>query len=1025
LLIALLIGAAGSFVAWLVMQQQQQESLVIAVAAPTTGAEAGLGQSITQGVRLLADEINQSGDLGNYQLVVKVHDDQASRSNTQQWLDQLADESLLAVIGHPQSEAAQAVDAHYADREIPLLAPGIMPADWGQQNPWVFRLLYDQTAEIKFLANYARNVVGEKTVSIIRADTQDARGLAKAFDATYRRFGTKIVHQWTYSPDSPKVDQQLDRIAAEISDKKLIGHLLILGNSADSARALTALRAANVNNKILAPAQLRTMAAFQALGNHLREQQSPASLVDGALVTTPILFDTAGEFAQGFRNAYIDRFSRPPDWLAASAYDAGKVLAQSLKQVLAEQGLANEPAAKMNETMATLRNALREQLANRRKTPTPITGNLGPITFDRYRHHRPPIQIGIFNGLNMVSAPIQLQPIREEGVKDYLTKVIEGKALYVNDQFMYKTNVVFAGGQLLDISEIDAESQTAQLQFNLWFRYPSGGKFDAENIMFTNAVEPIELGEPVDEKISKSKVYRRYKIDGKFYLNHLGTDRPYGSHQLGISFVHQELDRNNLRYVADVIGMGIAATDNLEQVIESDQVAISESTTDSAGLMELINRVTNNLTGDSSDTMMAMLAKASSLAAKDGWEINRAWISQETEEIGSQGDPGYLGYGKPAPLFSRLDLGMIIEPDRFKIRDVLPSNYFIHLAIFAFVGAVTAALLDRKNRGQFWRMQTLGLRLVSWPLLLLAIGNIILDYAIQHFSTATVDFIVQIYHTLFWIIFARLGAIAIERFVWSPLELKTGRQIPNVVRQFAGASIYLFALFGALAFVYDQQLTSILATSGLLAMIIGLAVQSNIANVFSGIVLNVERPFNIGDIISIGDIRGTVQDITWRTTRIRHADGYSFSMPNDSVSQAQVVNFTKADAFRVLLDLYVNPEIPPVDIEAIVWEALHDLETLVDWPKNLEHMPSTIFRGVEIVYDHFSAHFEIRLWVNSYTDQTSTVNLAWIKLFGTFKKYGVTLDPLRVPDYDREAHLPDLQTNIEHMKGYLEEEEET
>lgn len=104
--------------------------------------------------------------------------------------------------------------------------------------------------------------------------------------------------------------------------------------------------------------------------------------------------------------------------------------------------------------------------------------------------------------------------------------------------------------------------------------------------------------------------------------------------------------------------------------------------------------------------------------------------------------------------------------------------------------------------------------------------------------------IVLAFSVLWWLMPALLLPLLIKRFVWIPLEKRTTRTVPNVIRLFVSSIIYLLACFGIIAFVYDQPITSLLATSGVVAMIIGLAIQVNIANVFAGIVINIERPFS-------------------------------------------------------------------------------------------------------------------------------------------------------------------------------------
>nr|VFK25128.1 MAG: Mechanosensitive ion channel [Candidatus Kentron sp. LFY] len=91
--------------------------------------------------------------------------------------------------------------------------------------------------------------------------------------------------------------------------------------------------------------------------------------------------------------------------------------------------------------------------------------------------------------------------------------------------------------------------------------------------------------------------------------------------------------------------------------------------------------------------------------------------------------------------------------------------------------------------------------------------------------------------------------------------------------------------FGIIAFVFDYRITGLLATSGLLAMIIGLAIQTNLSNIFSGIAVNLERPFRIGDWVKLADFdEGKVVNVTWRSVRIRTPNNHIISIPNSTAA---------------------------------------------------------------------------------------------------------------------------------------------
>jgi small-conductance mechanosensitive channel len=113
----------------------------------------------------------------------------------------------------------------------------------------------------------------------------------------------------------------------------------------------------------------------------------------------------------------------------------------------------------------------------------------------------------------------------------------------------------------------------------------------------------------------------------------------------------------------------------------------------------------------------------------------------------------------------------------------------------------------------------------------------------------------------------------------------------QILSDLASALIYLGALFGILQFAFHQPLTGLLATSGIVALVIGLALQSTLADLFSGIALNIEAPFRAGDWISVdGANDGQVIEINWRATRIREGSGDITIIPNSQIAKSRVTN---------------------------------------------------------------------------------------------------------------------------------------
>jgi small-conductance mechanosensitive channel/CRP-like cAMP-binding protein len=105
------------------------------------------------------------------------------------------------------------------------------------------------------------------------------------------------------------------------------------------------------------------------------------------------------------------------------------------------------------------------------------------------------------------------------------------------------------------------------------------------------------------------------------------------------------------------------------------------------------------------------------------------------------------------------------------------------------------------------------------------------------------------------------------------------------------AAIYTAAISVVLISVLALPIGGLLATSGVLAIVLGLALQNTLADVFAGIAFGIEAPFNVGDRISVADkIEGTVVLMNWRSIRI-HTDGDDVAIvPNSVVAKSDIVN---------------------------------------------------------------------------------------------------------------------------------------
>jgi ABC-type branched-subunit amino acid transport system substrate-binding protein/small-conductance mechanosensitive channel len=908
------LGAILSFVArHTILAEDPRERSRIAVIAPLSGANAEIGRSMRQGVELYVEMVNARGGVRGHKLAALALDDEDTAAGAgRQAAEAAGNARVIGVVGHWSAAALDAAAEPYRAAGLCMISPGAGggSAATGGCPPRTMGVPAREQA--RFLANYARNVMQQRLMYVVQEDSPVGNALAQPFVDTFEKFGIAVRQKWMIPPSGADSSAAAARIAKAIGELPDVGAVFVAASPAVAAKALKSIRGVGSHLQVFGPDMLASAAFLGTLADGMGGADGSAEVINGAVIATPLLLDTANEQAQEFKTEYQRRYGATPDWVAAYAFDAAKAVAAGLQRV---------DGSIENASPSDRRKAVAEALSAMNGPAAATQGVTGPLWFGKDGLGRTPIQMGIFNGNEIVSAPIQLQPISKSGVSNYIAELKAGRVLYVNDRFMYKTNVVYVGAKINEITDIDIQKETATVDFDIWFRY--AGDFSPQDILVNNAAEPIKLDKPDLETTTDEVNYRRYHLRKKLFLDFSHTAKAFGTHVAGISFRHRTLNRSNLLYVVDVLGM------------------------------------------PSGSALLADLADRRVISEKSGWKPARAWVSQEMAHENGTGEPVYIGYSGVEPQFSKIDLGVLLRPTGIEARDIIDANDFVYLLIFGVLGTAFAKAMDARRWSRYWSLQSWLIRLVFWPSLLLSAGNMALDFAFQRFDLPVVQTMAQVYACLWWLLPAVLADMAVRRFIWTPLEERSGRRIPNVLKIASSVIIIVLAAAGMVAFVFGQTLTSLLATSGLLAMIIGLAVQSNIANLFSGIILNIERPFKVGNWVRINNITGEIIDITWRTTRMECVDGQLVCFANAKVSEAEIHNFSIAPhGVSADLAFYTSTSVEPERVLDVLKEAANQAVHVIN-KGDPSYGPLAFYKGIESVTGTWVAKYTLSFRVTS------------------------------------------------------------
>ena len=140
---------------------------------------------------------------------------------------------------------------------------------------------------------------------------------------------------------------------------------------------------------------------------------------------------------------------------------------------------------------------------------------------------------------------------------------------------------------------------------------------------------------------------------------------------------------------------------------------------------------------------------------------------------------------------------------------------------------------------------------------------------------------------IWWLLGARVLVAVMSFTLNRNRQWREARLFPDLT----AAAIYTAAVLVVLISVLALPIGGLLATSGVLAIVLGLALQNTLADVFAGIAFGIEAPFNVGDRISLGDkTEGTVVQMNWRSIRILTDGDDEAIIPNSVVAKSDIVN---------------------------------------------------------------------------------------------------------------------------------------
>lgn len=148
-----------------------------------------------------------------------------------------------------------------------------------------------------------------------------------------------------------------------------------------------------------------------------------------------------------------------------------------------------------------------------------------------------------------------------------------------------------------------------------------------------------------------------------------------------------------------------------------------------------------------------------------------------------------------------------------------------------------------------------------------------------------------------------LGMFISEKLSQLSRRILTKKIDDSIMVNFLGKAVKiilstLFIMYALQVAGLDGIATGILTAAGASAVIIGFAFRDIGENFIAGIILSFNRPFNVNETVSIGDIFGKVKNIEFRYTKLKTFDGRDVYIPNSDVIKKPVYNYTEDGYYR-------------------------------------------------------------------------------------------------------------------------------
>lgn len=258
---------------------------------------------------------------------------------------------------------------------------------------------------------------------------------------------------------------------------------------------------------------------------------------------------------------------------------------------------------------------------------------------------------------------------------------------------------------------------------------------------------------------------------------------------------------------------------------------------------------------------------------------------------------------------------------------------------------------------------------------------------------------VRIPYVALWSLLAYLAVRLVNAAIFDfAFRLRRGYEAPTLVRNIFTLIAFTILFVIIFRIQYSEvNLGALFTTSAIFGVIIGLALQDTLGNFFAGISLHADRPFQVGDVIVVGDHVGVVESITWRAIKLRTFQNHIVLVSNSNAAR-EAIEVSPRNNLNARLVLFgtLYSDSPAKTIH-VVREAVRDADNVSD-----KITPIVRIRN----FGDSAIEWEIKYWLEDYAKYNDTDALVRQRIWYALRRNALSFAfPTRTVQLERKTPI--------------------